>query len=196
MTINLADAVQRTADRTVKQKSSAWLTASVTAVYTDGTLDISTATGSVQKVRRVRSYAAPAVGDVVKVDRTPEGNWLVTGALASSNHDWQALSLASGFTVVGGPTDAPPSVRVTDSGTLQLSGLVKGAAATGGPTQFATLPASVSTAWIIRCAVPTSFTGNVAYVGIFPTGVLNLYPNATHTASTWIQLDGVQGRAR
>jgi hypothetical protein len=79
----LADAVQRAASRTVAQESSGWCLASVTAVYTDGTVDISTARGAIAKVRRLKAYATPVVGDTVKVDFNPDGNWIVVGALAS-----------------------------------------------------------------------------------------------------------------
>jgi hypothetical protein len=79
----LADAVQRAASRTVAQESSGWCLASVTAVYGDGTVDISTARGAIAKVRRLKAYATPVVGDTVKVDFNPDGNWIVVGALAS-----------------------------------------------------------------------------------------------------------------
>jgi hypothetical protein len=52
------------------------------AVNGDGTVDISTARGPVPGVRRLRSYSAPAVNDVVKVSRNSDGNWIVDGALA------------------------------------------------------------------------------------------------------------------
>lgn len=79
---NLADAVQRAAYRAVEQRASAWLMASVTAVNGDGTVDISTARGPVAGVRRLKSYSAPVVGDVVKVSRNADGNWIVDGACA------------------------------------------------------------------------------------------------------------------
>jgi hypothetical protein len=80
----LGTAVQRAAERAVTQTSASWLLASVTAVHADGTVDISTSTGPVPSVRRLKSYSAPAVGDVVKVDVSPNGNWIVVGALATS----------------------------------------------------------------------------------------------------------------
>ncbi|MGW2514989.1 hypothetical protein ACWC0A_37605 [Streptomyces scopuliridis] len=54
----------------------------MTATYTDGTVDISTARGPVAKVRRLKSYT-PTVGETVKVDFNADGNWVVVGALAS-----------------------------------------------------------------------------------------------------------------
>ncbi|MFF1625567.1 hypothetical protein [Streptomyces sp. NPDC058272] len=78
----LADAVQRAALRAVEQRAAAWIMASVTAVNGDGTVDISTARGPVLSVRRLRSYSSPVVGDVIKVSRNADGNWVVDGAYA------------------------------------------------------------------------------------------------------------------
>ncbi|GGX26918.1 hypothetical protein [Streptomyces chryseus] len=77
----LADAVQRATSRAVTQEGAGWCLASVTAVYADGTVDINTGRGPIQKVRRLRAYS-PVVGDVVKADFNADGNWLIAGALA------------------------------------------------------------------------------------------------------------------
>lgn len=79
----LADAIQRAVERAIEQRSSTWMMAKVTATYTDGTSDISTARGPIQKVRRLKSYASPAVNDLVKVDRNADGNWVIVGAFAT-----------------------------------------------------------------------------------------------------------------
>lgn len=76
------DAVQRLVLETVAQRSASWGLAKVTAVNGDGTVDISTAQGPVAGVRRLKSYSAPAVNDVVKYSRNADGNWIVDGALA------------------------------------------------------------------------------------------------------------------
>lgn len=78
----LADAVQRATERAVEQRAASWILATVTAVNSGGTVDISTARGPVAAVRRMKSYSAPAVGEVVKVSRNSDGNWVVDGALA------------------------------------------------------------------------------------------------------------------
>ncbi|MDH6625733.1 hypothetical protein M2271_003544 [Streptomyces sp. LBL] len=78
----LIDAVQRLAVQTVEQRGASWGLASVRAVNGDGTVNISTARGPVDRVRRLKSYSAPAVNDVVKVSRNADGNWIVDGALA------------------------------------------------------------------------------------------------------------------
>ncbi len=78
----LAEAVRRAALAAVEQRAAAWFLARVTAVNGDGTVDIGTARGPVPGVRRLKSYSAPAVDDVVKVSRNSDGNWVVDGALA------------------------------------------------------------------------------------------------------------------
>lgn len=79
---SLVDGVQRAAERAVEQQAASWLLATVTAVNSNGTVDISTARGPVAGVRRLKSYSAPAVNDVIKVSRNADGNWIVDGALA------------------------------------------------------------------------------------------------------------------
>ncbi|OSC76523.1 hypothetical protein B5180_01840 [Streptomyces sp. BF-3] len=79
----LSEAVQRAVDRALQQQVGGWLIATVTAVNSGGTVDITTARGPVEAVRRLKSYSAPAVGDRVKVDFKPDGNWIVVDALAS-----------------------------------------------------------------------------------------------------------------
>lgn len=78
----LVDAVQRAAQKAVEQRAASWMLAKVTVVNVNGTVDISTARGPVEGVRRLKSYTSPAVNDVVKVSRNADGNWIVDGALA------------------------------------------------------------------------------------------------------------------
>ncbi|MEU1200121.1 hypothetical protein ABZ446_28400 [Streptomyces sp. NPDC005813] len=82
LTKQLIDAVQRLVVDTVQQRAASWGLATVTAVNSNGTVDIATALGSVASVRRQKSYTSPAVNDVVKVSRNADGNWIVDGALA------------------------------------------------------------------------------------------------------------------
>ncbi|MFD5161044.1 hypothetical protein ACFWMJ_23695 [Streptomyces hawaiiensis] len=76
------DAVQRLVVDTVVQRCALWGLAKVTAVNGDGTVDLETALGPVDSVRRLKSYTSPAVNDVVKYSRNADGNWIVDGALA------------------------------------------------------------------------------------------------------------------
>lgn len=83
-TKTLVEAVQRSAERAVTQSAASWLLATVTATHTDGTVNITTATGPVANVRRIKAYSTPAVNDVVVVLTHPAGNWVIIGALATS----------------------------------------------------------------------------------------------------------------
>jgi hypothetical protein len=78
----IIDAVQRLVTATVDQRAASWGLATVTAVNSNGTVDITTPRGPVASVRRLKSYSAPVVNDVVKVSRNSDGNWIVDGALA------------------------------------------------------------------------------------------------------------------
>lgn len=82
LTRQLVDAVQRLVVETVAQRSASWGLATVTAVNGDGTVNLSTPRGPMTQIRRLKSYTSPAVNDVVKVSRNPNGNWVVDGALA------------------------------------------------------------------------------------------------------------------
>ncbi|BDM70604.1 hypothetical protein HEK616_40910 [Streptomyces nigrescens] len=192
----LADAVSRSATNAVTQQAAAWLLATVNAVNVDGTVDVLTATGPVSSVRRLRSYASPVVGDVVRVDRKADGNWLVVDALSTGAGGWLALTMSSGFSANGGTNDPPPAARRTADGSLQLSGVVKGAATAGVAIQFATLPASLTPTYWVRGTVQTSSVGQLAGIDVSPAGVCRLLPVANHSATGWFQLDGVQGRYR
>lgn len=84
MTLSRVEAVQRAAESAVQRLALSACMATVTATHTDGTVDITTAAGPVPSVRRFKSYAAPAVGDVVLILKDPAGNWTVLGAYATS----------------------------------------------------------------------------------------------------------------
>ncbi|MER7575285.1 hypothetical protein [Streptomyces sp. NPDC126514] len=78
----LVDAIQRIVNRSIEQQACRWTLATVTATHSDGTVNVDTPRGPVEYVRRLKSYTAPAVGDVVKVDISSAGNWVIVGALA------------------------------------------------------------------------------------------------------------------
>ncbi|MEU1037692.1 hypothetical protein [Streptomyces sp. NPDC005907] len=191
MTKKLADAVQRTAQRTVTQNSAAWLLATVTAAYDDGTVDISTATGPVERVRRLRSYS-PQVGDRVKVARNPAGNWVVEDATAKAADAWQPISLRSGFTASGTAGDAPPMCRRNSGGMVQLSGIIV-------PTGLSTSASVVM--GDMPAAIRPQYRG--ACMGVGDAVAVRIYINTdgtvsarliTGSAPSWVSLDGAQCR--
>lgn len=166
--VRIADAVQRAAERAVEQLSASWSLATVSAVHTDGTCTLSTPLGTVERVRRLRSYDNPQAGDVVKVARTPSGNWLVVGAQATTNPAWQPLTLASGWTVHS--SYYTPAVRLHGDGTASLCGLAQNSGTLTSGDVVATLPAGTWPAKQVRAAVQVA-------VGYF--GVMTIFPNGT-----------------
>lgn len=70
------DAVQKSGILT-----SNTLMATVTVVNSNGTVQVERAGDTYPKVRRLASYSAPAVGDVVEIMKT-NGGWICLGELA------------------------------------------------------------------------------------------------------------------
>ncbi|MFJ4768465.1 hypothetical protein ACIP88_05010 [Streptomyces uncialis] len=188
MSQRLADAFQRTAQRTVTQGAASWQLATITAAYTDGTCDITTATGPVERVRRLSSYANPLVGDRVHVVTRPDGNWLITGATAADADGWQALTMAAGFTPAGGATDGPPSARRTQDGVTILAGVLSGTLTTSGETAMCTIPSSCRPIYKGNCLVVGSTS--IIRILIPPTGAVTGRV-VSGAVPSWISLDNV-----
>lgn len=74
----LKRAAQRTGEQTPAVRGADWRLATVTATGTGGTV---TADGIV--CRRLASYTAPAVGQVIVISQSSSGNWIALGPLAS-----------------------------------------------------------------------------------------------------------------
>jgi hypothetical protein len=94
---DLTAAIQRAAIRkgaaTPAVRGGDWRLATVTAVGT-GTV---TADGIV--ARCMETYANPAIGDVVRLDRSGSGNWVAMGRLAVTNGvAWTTATLGTGYT--------------------------------------------------------------------------------------------------
>ncbi|MFD7776655.1 hypothetical protein [Streptomyces sp. NPDC059753] len=192
MTKRLADAVQRTAQRTVTQGSAAWLLATVTASYSDGTCDITTATGPVSRVRRLRSYASPQVGDRVKVARSPSGNWIVEDATAKAADDWQPIALRSGFTPSGTDGDAPPMCRRSSDGLVQLSGMITPTGLTTSDSiVMGDMPAGIRPQYRGACMCVGDAVAVRIYINRDGTVSARLI---TGSSPSWVSLDGAQCR--
>ncbi|MFD9150597.1 hypothetical protein [Streptomyces diastaticus] len=80
---DLAAALQRQAVRKVAAAPAArgadWRMATVTAVHSDGTV---TADGIV--CRRLETYSAPAVGDLIIISQSGAGSWITLGRTATT----------------------------------------------------------------------------------------------------------------
>ncbi|WP_109000760.1 H-type lectin domain-containing protein [Streptomyces rishiriensis] len=71
---------RRTGERTPSVRGSDWRLATVATVNSDGT--IVTSDGVI--ARRLQSYQAPAVNDVIKISQSSSGNWLAEGRTAAT----------------------------------------------------------------------------------------------------------------
>ncbi|WP_097982775.1 hypothetical protein [Streptomyces sp. f150] len=187
-------AVEQTA-ATPAVRGGDWRMATVATVGTDGT--VTTTDGIV--ARRLETYPAPLVGDVIRIDQSGAGSWLAVGRTVSTTGDgWTALTLSGAWVPNGGATDAPPSARVRPDGELQLSGMIKGVAVNaGGSASVGLLPAGVSTSYWVRGVSPTSIAQNYVRVDVNPTGAITLVNGSVALlATSWVVLDGARGRAR
>jgi hypothetical protein len=165
--------------------------ATVTAAYDDGTVDISTSTGSVQRVRRLRAYS-PQVGDRVKVARNPAGNWIVEDATAKAADAWQALSLRSGFTASATAGDAPPMCRISAGGMVQLSGVINPTGlSTSASTVMADMPTGIRPQYRGACMCVGDAVAVRIYINLDGTVSARLI---TGSAPSWVSLDGAQCR--
>lgn len=70
---------QRVGEQAPSVRGSDWRLATVTAVNGDGTVEVD----AVMDVRRLASYATPAVDDVIVISQSSSGNWIALGPLAT-----------------------------------------------------------------------------------------------------------------
>lgn len=96
LTAALRRQARRTGERTPSVRGSDWRLATVATVNTDGT--IVTSDGVV--ARRLQSYQAPAVNDVIQISQSSSGNWLAEGRPAAAGVPpvMQAGAVALSFT--------------------------------------------------------------------------------------------------
>jgi hypothetical protein len=73
----LKQQAQRAGEQAPSVRGADWRLATVTTVGTDGTV---TADGIT--ARRLKSYSAPAAGDVIVISQSSSGNWIALGPLA------------------------------------------------------------------------------------------------------------------
>lgn len=195
---DLALAIRLQAKRTGEQEPSVrgsdWWTATVTAANADGTV---TADGLTY--RRMETYHAPAVGDVIAVSQSSNGNLLAWGRTASttaSNGAWTAIPLATGFTsthTVFGPAQYR-IVTAYGSTRVELRGSVDATSPVTAQTNFSTaLPAaarpSVVRTWVGRRNYSLDTKGIVP-MEISTGGVMNVFGSASPSQTDWFALDG------
>lgn len=135
----VSDLVQRKGSSTPTVRRADWQTAVVTAVNSDGTVDI----GDV-RARRLETYLNAAVGDLIMVTQSGNGNWLAIGRTApASDNEWTSYTP----TVTNGGS----VTWTTRTGWYKRRGktvevcvyLAVNAAGSGGSTVMVDMPSSV-----------------------------------------------------
>jgi len=185
---------KRTGEESPSVRGADWRLATVTAVGTDGTV---TADGI--KVRRMDTYQAPAVNDVVVICQSSSGNWVTFGRTAAAADPvgaWTAIPLASGFTsthTVFGPAQYR-IVTAYGATRVELRGSVDCASSVTAQTSFSTaLPAaarpSVTRTWVGRRNYSVDTKG-VVPMEISTGGVMNVFGSASPSQTDWFALDG------
>lgn len=166
-------------------RGSDWQTGIITAVNTDGTVDI----GSI-RARRVQTYTNPAVGDQIVISQSGNGNWIALGRVATTTRAWTAFTLSSGWTALSAYYN-PPSYRIWQDGTASLCGLAQMSGTLASGTTVATLPAEAIPASQVRCAVQVA-TGFFGVMTIFTSGAIQLGDfsgTLPTTGNKWAEFD-------
>lgn len=101
-----------------------WRMATVASVGSDGT--VTTTDGIV--ARRLDRYDLPAVGDLIRIDRSGIGSWLAIGrTVPVTGDEWQTPNFASPWANYAGPSFRFPRFRRVGQEVV-----IEGLAATGG----------------------------------------------------------------
>jgi len=191
----LQQAAKRAGEQTPSVRGADWRLATVTAINTDGTVEVDDAFN----VRRMDGYQAPAVGDVIVISQSSSGNWVAHGRTATTTAPagtWTSIPLASGFTsthTVFGPAQYR-IVTAYGSTRVELRGSVDGTSSVTSQTSFSTAlptaarPSSVRT-WIGRRNYSVDTKG-VAVMEIQTSGVMSVFGSASPSQTDWFALDG------
>ncbi|WP_153182985.1 hypothetical protein [Streptomyces sp. E5N298] len=147
-------------------RGSDWSTAVVSLANTDGTV----MAAGIPQIRCLDTYASPAVGDLIVISQSSNGNWIAHGRLAATTRKWETLPLSSGWAVLSGYYT--PAYRIWDDGTASLSGLAAMSGNLPSGTVVATLPAEARPAF--QCRFPVQVV-----LGFY--GVMTLYPDGRVT---------------
>lgn len=121
MPVDPVDATLDAAVAAVRSSAAAganWQVATVASVATDGTITVTTSTGTVPSVRLVCDPMH--VADTVVVSQNAAGNWVCNGKLrtAADGTDWTTASLVSGFSHNGNGNGTVQYRRVLMAGAL------------------------------------------------------------------------------
>lgn len=195
---DLVAAVDRKARRVGEQapsvRGSDWRTAIVTTVNADGTVEADGLTW-----RRAEAYQSPAVGDVIVVSQSSNGNLIAEGRLAGTtapNGAWTSLPLLAGFTTPQAAGFGVAQYRIlTVYGTdrVELRGTAACTTALTAQTNVTSaLPAGARPAVTRRLVLGRNYSATAlgAIAGEMSTaGVLSVFGSTSPTTS-WFSLDG------
>lgn len=187
---SIAGAARQAGRDDPKVRGSDWQTGIVTAVNSDGTVDIGTI-----RARRIHTYTNPAVGDQAVISQSGNGNWIALGRTATTTRAWTTFSLASGWTAFS--AYYAPAYRIWGDGTASLCGLAQMSGTLTSGAVVATLPAEAMPASQVRCAVQVA-SGFFGVMTIFTNGQIQLGDfsgTLPTTGSKWAEYDAF-GRYR
>lgn len=116
---------------------------------------------------------------------------------------WADLALLQGWTYSDNGVDAPPSVRVTVEGWLEVSGVLTGGTVPGTAgtlLTIATVPAGLPAIWkanmIVASQIDTSAGLGHVRVSLSPDGTIAIAVTKVPYAPAWIDLAGLRARLR
>ena len=163
---------KRTGQSTPSVRGSDWRLATVSTVNADGT--VAADTDTVPSIRRLATYQAPAVGDVIVISQSSTGNWVAHGRMTAATGDaWVSPSLTSPWiNYPGGGNYQPARYKKLADGLVVIEGLIaSNSVSVSGVSNVFTLPAGYRpTATLV---FPTINTGNaLRQLEIVETGVV------------------------
>ncbi|MGP3752210.1 hypothetical protein [Streptomyces sp. IBSNAI001] len=123
-----------------------------------------------------------------------------TADMVPKSTAWTPITLAGAWGPTGLAGDVAPCARITQDGSIELGGTMRGVAVnSGGNAAVGTVPAALipSLTYLVRGVGATGITSNYVRITIDPTsGAISLTNGITAlTATTWVHLDGIFGRA-
>ena len=198
---------KRTGEQTPSVRGSDWHLATVTAVGADGTV---TADGF--KYRRMETYQAPTVGDLIAVTQSANGNLLAWGRTSNGTDTaWVKPTLATGFAHDGNTNGDVMYRLAVIAGTrfMQWRGglgitYASNAIQNSGDCLNAAVPAALrppsTRSLTAACSAATSSTLSLK-IDARPDGQLRVVGTTTSTSDTyatpiirppWVSLNGLQ----
>lgn len=191
----LKSQARRTGEQTPSVRGGDWRLATVTAVNTDGTVEVDAA----MDVRRMDLYQAPAVGDVIVISQSSSGNWVANGRTAGTADPtgaWTNLPLLAGFTTPQAAGFGVAQYRILTvygTGRVELRGSAACTTALTAQTNATSaLPAAARPSVTRRLVVGRNYSatalGAIA-AEVSTAGVLSVF-GSTSPTTTWFALDG------